>query len=296
MDWDKVKTFAAAAETGSVTHAAERLGISQSAVSRQLAALEEEIGAPLFQRHARGLLLTGPGQILLQHAQEMSSVAALAEARLKDAADRPMGELRVTAPAAFGLSWLTPKVAAFTELYPDMRLTLLLDDRQYDLLTLEAECAIRLWPGTHAELVQRKLADMPVGLYASRGYLARFGEPIAVKDLDRHHIVGFHADIANPMRELDWALLLGREGAAPRTPCVAVNHVYGVYKAVEAGAGIGRLPKYMVRNNPELIQVLADADLPDFALYFLYPLNLKRSRRIAAFRDFLTEALREGLT
>lgn len=296
MDWDKVKTFAAAAETGSVTHAAERLGISQSAVSRQLAALEEEIGAPLFQRHARGLLLTGPGQILLQHAREMSSIAALAEARLKDAADRPMGELRVTAPVAFGLSWLTPRIAAFTEAYPDMRLTLLLDDREYDLLTLEAECAIRLWPGTHSELVQRKLADVPVGLYASRSYLARFGEPAAIKELDGHRIVGFHANTANPMRELDWALLLGREGAPPRDPCVAVNHVYGVFKAVEAGAGIGRLPQYMVRGHGDLVQVLPRAALPDFALYFLYPLNLKRSRRIAAFRDFLSEAFREGLT
>jgi DNA-binding transcriptional LysR family regulator len=296
MDWDKVKTFAAAAETGSVTAAADRLGISQSAVSRQLAALEEEIGAPLFQRHARGLLLTGPGQILLEHAREMASVAALAEARLKDSADRPMGELRVTAPVAFGLSWLTPRLSAFTEAYPDMRLTLLLDDREYDLLTLEAECAIRLWPGAHSELVQRKLADMPVGLYASQRYLERHGAPKDVKELDQHRIVGFHGDTASPMRELDWALLLGREGASPREACIAVNHVYGVLQAVEAGAGIGRLPRYMAKDNPRLVQVLAQTALPDFALYFLYPINLKRSRRIAAFRDFLTDAFRAWST
>jgi len=293
MDWDKVKTFAAAAETGSVTAAAERLGISQSAVSRQVAALEEEIGVALFQRHARGLLLTGPGQILLEHAREMASVAAMASARLKDAADRPMGELKVTAPVAFGVAWLTPRLAAFTETYPDMRLRLLLDDREYDLLTLEAECAIRLWPGAHAELVQRKLADMPVGLYASRAYLERFGAPESVADLDRHRMVGFHGDHSSPIRELDWALLLGREGAPPREPDLAINNVYGIFKAVEHGAGIGRLPQYMTRDNPHLLQVLPQAKLPSFALYFLYPVNLKRSRRIAAFRDFLAGAFRE---
>lgn len=296
MDWDKVKTFAAAAETGSITGAADRLNISQSAVSRQVAALEEEIGVPLFQRHARGLLLTGPGQILLEHAREMAGIAVMAEARLKDAADRPMGELRVTAPVAFGVAWLAPRLAGFNEAYPDMRLKLLLDDREYDLLTLEAECAIRLWPGAHAELVQRKLADMPVGLYASNAYLQRFGMPETVSDLDQHRIVGFHGDHSTPMRDLDWALLLGREGAAPREPALAINNVYGVFQAVEHGAGIGRLPQYMVQDHPQLIQVLPTAKLPNFALYFLYPINLKRSRRIAAFRDFLAQAFREWST
>lgn len=293
MDWDKVKTFAAAAETGSVTAAAERLGISQSAVSRQIAALEEEIGAPLFQRHARGMLLTGPGQILLEHAREMASVARLAEARLRDAADRPMGELRVTAPVAFGLAWLAPRIPAFTATYPEMRLRLLLDDREYDLLTLEAECAIRLWPGAQAELLQRKLADMPVGLYASPAYLERWGAPKTTAELDRHLLVGFHSDASSPMRELDWALLLGREGAAAREPNLAINNIYGVLRAVENGAGIGRLPRYLSEGNDRLVQVLPEAKLPDFALYFLYPVNLKRSRRIAAFRDFLIEAFRD---
>ena len=293
MDWDKVKTFAAAAETGSVTAAAERLGISQSAVSRQIAALEEEIGAPLFQRHARGMLLTGPGQILLEHAREMASVARLAEARLRDAADRPMGELRVTAPVAFGLAWLAPRIPAFTAAYPEMRLRLLLDDREYDLLTLEAECAIRLWPGAQAELLQRKLADMPVGLYASPAYLERWGAPKTTAELDRHLLVGFHSDASSPMRELDWALLLGREGAAAREPNLAINNIYGVLRAVENGAGIGRLPRYLSEGNDRLVQVLPEAKLPDFALYFLYPVNLKRSRRIAAFRDFLIEAFRD---
>lgn len=293
MDWDKVKTFAAAAEAGSVTAAAERLGISQSAVSRQVAALEEEIGVPLFQRHARGMMLTGPGQILLEHAREMSGIAAMAEARLKDAADRPMGELRVTAPVAFGMAWIAPRLGRFADMYPDMRLKLLLDDREYDLLTLEAECAVRLWPGTHAELVQRKLADMPVGLYASRDYVARYGAPATVGDLDRHRIVGFHGDHTNPMRDLDWALLLGREGAAPREPDLAINNVYAILMAIEHGSGIGRLPQYMARDHQSLVRILPEAKLPSFALYFLYPVNLKRSRRIAAFRDFLTEAFRE---
>src|ERR1700750_1856127 len=149
MDWDKLKTFHYAAETGSLTAAAEKLGVSQSSVSRQIAALESGMGVPLFQRHARGLLLTGPGMALREHTREMSAAAMIAESALKDARDKVMGDLRITAPVAFGATWLAPRLADFAELYPETKLQVLLDDREYDLLKLEAECAIRLWAATH---------------------------------------------------------------------------------------------------------------------------------------------------
>lgn len=295
MDWDKLRIFDAAAQALSLTAAGEKLGLSQSAVSRQISALEASTGVPLFQRHARGLMLTSAGKALHDHVREMAAIAGLAEARLKDSCERPIGELRVTAPVAFGLAWLVPRLAIFADSYPEMRLQLLLDDREYDLMRMEAECAIRLWPGGQADLIQRKLADMPVGLFASKAYLAQFGTPQSLADLDAHRLIAFRGDHANPMRRLDWLLHLGREEQTPRTPHLAINNVYAIAKAIEGHAGIGSLPLYIARSHSDLVPVLRDIPSPRFALYFLYPADLKRSRRVAAFAAFLMDSLSAGI-
>lgn len=290
MDWDKLKTFHHAAETGSITAAAEQLGVSQSAVSRQIAALEEAIGVPLFQRHARGLLLTGPGMTLHNLTRDMQAAAKVAEATLKDAREKTMGDLVVTAPVAFGSTWLAPRLPAFADSYPDVRLKLLLDDREFDLLKLEAECAIRLWAATHADLIQRRIFQVHVSLYASRSYLERHGRPEAVEDLDRHRIVSYEAPMQDtPMRELDWAQRVGREDSAPRTPALQINNVYGMLRAVESGFGIASLPDYIARANPHLEKVLPDLAGPNFDVFFIYPSDLRKSKRIAAFREFLIQ-------
>lgn len=288
LDWDKLKTFHHAAETGSLTAAAEQLGVSQSAVSRQIAALEESIGVPLFQRHARGLLLTGPGKTLLELTRDMQSAAKIAEATLKDAREKTMGDLTVTAPIAFGSTWLAPRLTAFSDAYPDVRLKLLLDDREFDLLKLEAECAIRLWAATHADLIQRRILQVHTSLYAARTYLDRHGRPRRLEELDEHRIVAYDSTgAATPMRELDWARRAGREDASPRAPALEINNVYGMLRAVESGFGIASLPDYMARANPLLERVLPDEAGPSFDVFFIYPSDLKKSKRIAAFREFL---------
>lgn len=290
MDWDKLKTFHYAAETGSLTAAAEKLGVSQSSVSRQIAALESGMGVPLFQRHARGLLLTGPGMALREFTREMSSAAIIAESTLKDAREKVMGDLKVTAPVAFGSTWLAPRLVEFADAYPETRLQLLLDDREYDLLKLEAECAIRLWAATHADLIQRKILEVHVSLYASPAYLHRHGAPKDVDDLDTHRIIAYSASSSPAgMRELDWAVRAGREDARPRTPLLELNNVYGMLRAVESGFGIASVPDYMARGNENLVKVLPTLAGPSFDVYFIYPSDLKRSKRIAAFRQFLIE-------
>ena len=289
MDWDKLKTFHYAAETGSLTAAAERLGVSQSSVSRQIAALEGGMGVPLFQRHARGLLLTGPGMALREFTREMAGAAIIAESTLKDAREKVIGDLKVTAPVAFGSTWLAPRLVHFADSYPETRVQLLLDDREYDLLKLEAECAIRLWAATHADLIQRKLLDVNVSLYASQSYIKRHGAPKTVDDLDNHRIIAYQAGVPTPMRELDWAQRAGREDNKPRPPLLEINNVYGMLRAVESGFGIASVPDYMARENENLVKVLPDLPGPSFEVYFIYPSDLKRSKRIAAFRQFLIE-------
>lgn len=298
MDWDKLKSFHAAAECGSLTAAGERLGISQSAVSRQITALEEQLGTSLFQRHARGLVLTDAGRTLHISTSEMASAAQEASAALRDQQDIAQGDLTVTAPVAFGSTWLVPRLHHFSNQHPDLRIDLRLDDGEhYDLLKLEAECAIRLWAADKADLIQRKLATVGTNLYASPEYLAQFGYPATPADLDHHRIIAYgQAD--SPITAMSFAERVGRDDERPRKAALMVNNVPAMLRAVEAGLGIADLPDYMVSAVPRLVRVLEDHTGPSFDLYFVYPNNLKRSKRVAAFRDFLShevDAFRAGV-
>ena len=296
MDWDKLKSFHAAAEAGSLTAAGERLGISQSAVSRQIAALEEQLGMSLFQRHARGLVLTDSGHTLFRSTGRMAAAAMAAGSALLDQQETPQGHLVVTAPVAFGSTWLVPRLAGFMEAYPEMRLDLRLDDREYDLLKLEAECAIRLWAADKADLIQRKLASVATSLYATPAYLDRHGTPETPDQLDRHRIIGYRQEGAPlQMQAMNWARQLGRDDRPAREAALEVDNVFAMLRAVQAGLGIADVPDYMAATVPGLVRLMPDHVGPSFDLYFIYPSDLRRSNRISAFRDFLTrevEALR----
>lgn len=297
MDWDKLKSFHAAAEAGSLTAAGDRLGISQSAVSRQIAALEEQLGVSLFQRHARGLVLTDAGHTLYHSTTDMASAAQSASAALRDQKDTAQGDLIVTAPVAFGSTWLVPRLGRFVAQHSDLNIDLRLDDGEhYDLLKLEAECAIRLWAAEKADLIQRKLATVRTNLYASPEYLNAHGRPRSPEDLDQHRIITY-GDADSPITQMSFAQRIGRDDAAPRKAALTVNNVPAMLRAVEAGFGIADLPDYMANAAPSLVRVLDDFSGPSFELFFVYPSDLKRSKRVSAFRDFLTsevEALRSS--
>src|ERR1044071_2539069 len=122
MDWDKLRIFHAVAEAGSFTHAGEMLNLSQSAVSRQISALEESLKTPLFHRHARGLILTEAGEILYTTVRDVFGKLANVEAQITESRERPSGLLRITATVAFGSVWLVPRLREFLELYPDIEI------------------------------------------------------------------------------------------------------------------------------------------------------------------------------
>ncbi|HPF23120.1 MAG TPA: LysR family transcriptional regulator [Hyphomonas sp.] len=287
MDWGKLRSFHAAAEAGSLTSAGDRLGISQSAVSRQIAALEETLGVSLFQRHARGLVLTDAGHTLFRSTMEMAQAAASANTALRDQQETPQGELIVSAPVAFGSTWLVPRLGGFVKKHPDLHLDLRLDDKDYDLLKLEAECAIRLWAADKADLIQRKLGTVATNLYAAPEYLKANGMPRTPQDLDNHRIIAY-GDESSPLHEMSFACRVGRDDAPPRPATLKVNNVFAMLRAVDAGLGIADVPEYMAGTMPRLVKVLPENVGPVFDLYFIYPSDLRRSKRVAAFRDFVT--------
>ena len=189
MNWDKLKVFHSAAEAGSFTHAGEQLGLSQSAVSRQVSALEQELAVSLFHRHARGLILTEQGDLLFRTAHDVFMKLESARAKLTDSRERPNGDLKVTTTPGIGIHWLTPRLGEFIDLYPEVRITLLTTEEELDLAMREADVAIRLRQPTQPDLIQRKLFSVHFHAYASPEYLKRLGTPRTHDDLDKHHLL-----------------------------------------------------------------------------------------------------------
>jgi len=288
MDWDKLKVFHAAAEAGSFTHAGEQLGLSQSAVSRQVSALEQELSAPLFHRHARGLILTEQGELLYRTAHEVFMKLEAARTKLTDSRDKPHGELKVQTTVGLGVHWLTPRLGEFTELYPDIRIILLTTEQELDLAMREADVAIRLRLPTQPDLIQRKLFTMHFHAYASPEYLKRFGTPRSHEDLDHHRLLVLGgSSVPTHLRSSGWLIDAGRDGKGPRTPWLTINNVLGVLRACQRGFGVAMLPDYLVEENGGLVQLFGDADDFTFDAFFVYPEELKSVARIQVFRDFL---------
>ncbi|MDA8050826.1 MAG: LysR family transcriptional regulator [Rhodospirillales bacterium] len=290
MDWDKLRVFHAVAEAGSFTHAGETLNLSQSAVSRQISALEEALQVPLFHRHARGLILTEQGEALNRTVREVFAKLAMTEALLTESKEKPAGRLKVTTTVGFGSHWLAPRLHRFLELYPDVTMTLLLDDMDLDLAMREADVAIRMHPPRQPELVQRHLMDLDWHVSASPAYLKRHGVPQRPEDLDEHRLVLF-GDYHPPVADVNWLASAGRRSSGPRRAVLEVNSLHGMTLALLSGLGIGALPDYMAAEMNGLVRVLPELKAPRVGVYFVYPEELRNSKRVAVFRDFLLAEL-----
>jgi DNA-binding transcriptional LysR family regulator len=288
MDWDKLKVFHAAAEAGSFTHAGEQLGLSQSAVSRQVSALEQELAVSLFHRHARGLILTEQGELLYRTAHDVFMKLEAARAKLTDSREKPHGELKVTTTPGMGIHWLTPRLGEFLDLFPDIRITLITTDEELDLAMREADVAIRLRQPTQPDLIQRKLFSVHFHAYASPEYLKRFGTPRSLEELDNHRIVMLGGTtVPAYLQNRTWLTEVARNGKGPRSPNLVINNILGVVRACQRGLGVALLPDYLVEENVGLVQLFGEEEGLALDAFFVYPEELKSVARVQAFRDFL---------
>jgi DNA-binding transcriptional LysR family regulator len=263
---------------------------------RQIGALEEDVGIPLFHRHARGLVLTEQGEILLETAQEMAARMAAVEARLSETKDRPAGHLRINTTVGFGTVWLVSHLREFMDSYPDITVTLLVVDTELDLSMREADVALRLAPPRQPDLVQRRLKTVHTHLYASPEYLEDAAPLERAEDLIRHRLIVYGSDATPPpVPSLNWVLVAGLDGdqAEPRRAALLVNNVYGMLRAAEHGLGVASLPDYLGSTSRHLVRVLPDLAGPSFDFYFVYPEELRASKRVSVFRDFLLRKMAE---
>ncbi|MGO4684153.1 LysR family transcriptional regulator [Hyphomicrobium sp. 2TAF46] len=287
MDWDKLRIFHAAAEAGSFTHAGEQLHMSQSAVSRQISALEANLRVTLFHRHARGLVLTEQGELLNRTVAEVFAKLQTAETLLSDSTTKPSGDLRITAPIGFGTIWLTPRLREFGELYPEIRVELILNDDQVDIGMRAADAAIWTREPEQADLIRRPLFESHVRAFASAQYVRKYGAPKSLADLDQHRIIGYTGPSAQHLDAMSWIETAGRNGAGMREAALRVNSVVAIKYAIRAGIGVGMIPDYLTEEQTDLVPVLTDIEQPSLNMVFAYPEELKSSKKVQLLRDFL---------
>jgi DNA-binding transcriptional LysR family regulator len=292
LDWDKLRVFHAAAEAGSFTHAAETLRLSQSAISRQVSALEHDVGVPLFHRHARGLVLTEQGEMLFRTAHDVLMKLEAIKTRLTETKDRPSGVLRVTTTVGLGAGWLTTRLHEFTDLYPEISLQLILANEELDLTMRQADCAIRLRQPQQPDLIQRRLFTVHFHLYASPAYLVKHGKPTSISELKNHRIVTFGLPVPPHLSELNWLETVGDFEGGQRTATLQINDLLSIRRAVKTGAGIAMLPDYLVEKDSGLVQLLPETQVPSFDTYFAYPEAMKDQAKLHAFRDFVISKAR----
>ncbi len=288
MDWDKLRIFHAVADAGSLTHAGDTLHLSQSAVSRQIRALEESLGVTLFHRHARGLILTEQGELLFDATQSMAKRLEATAARIRDSENEAFGELRVTTTTGFGTLWLAPRLPALYEKYPALKVDLMLEERVLDLPMREADVAIRMKEPSQADLIRRRLMNIRMCLYATPDYLAKHGTPQTMSDFSAHRLICQHpgtAQVAAGARLV--AELMSHD--IPST--FTVNNYFGVLQGVLNHLGIGVLPEYLVHDFPHLVQVLPQCSSDEVPVFLAYPEELRHSKRVAAFREFVMDEI-----
>ena len=288
MDWDKLRIFHAVADAGSLTHAGDTLHLSQSAVSRQIRALEDSLNTTLFHRHARGLILTEQGELLFDATSSMIRRLEAAEARIRDSEEEVFGELRVTTTTGFGSLWLAPRLPALYAKYPDLKIDLMLEERVLDLPMREADVAIRMKEPSQADLIRRKLMSVHMRLYATPDYIDEHGAPESVEQLSGHRLIcqNVQATQVSAGAELVRELL-----TYDIRSTLTVNNYFGVLQATRSGLGIGVLPDYVIQDFPNVKRILPDVESNEVPVFLAYPEELRQSRRIAAFRDFVTEEI-----
>ncbi len=284
MDWDKLRIFHAVADAGSLTHAGDTLHLSQSAVSRQIRALEDSLNTTLFHRHARGLILTEQGELLFDATVAMNKRLDAAAARIRDSEEEVFGELRVTTTTGFGSLWLAPRLSKLYDLYPDLTIDLMLEEKVLDLPMREADVAIRMKEPSQADLVRKRLMNIRMRLYASPEYIAKHGMPERIEDISKHRLICQNPRSAQVASGL---ALVQRLMTYNVSSMLTVNNYFGVLQSVIHGLGIGMLPDYSAQDLRSVIRVLPDVESVEVPVYLAYPEELRQSKRIAAFRDFV---------
>lgn len=287
MDWSVIRDFLAVAEVGSLSGAARQLRVSQPTLSRRISDLEENLGATLFLRTPKGLLLTETGEGILATAKDMESAALAIERRADAGRDALDGVVRVSCTEGLGTQWLPKHLAAFHKTYPRLQVEVVVDNRAVNLVRREADIALRLFRPEQPDLVARKVGHIAMGMYASNEYLASHGMPEQVADLKRHIHIGFDESLTGRSDVQTLERMFSPENILHRS-----NSFVGQIEAAKQGIGMAMLDCFLADPSPDLQRVLPDKLHHDMNVWLVTHAEVGRSARIRVLFDHLAEAFK----
>jgi DNA-binding transcriptional LysR family regulator len=287
--WEALRTFGEVMRDGSLSGAARRLSLSQPTVGRHVDALEAAFGVALFARSPRGLTPTQAARDLAPHVEAMTLAASAAERAAAGAAAPDHGVVRLTASHVVGVEVLPPLLARFSAEHPAIAIELALSNRNQDLARGEADLAVRMARPSQSDLVARRIGRTPIGLYAHRDYLARFGTPLSLADLAHHSLIGFDRDDSS-FRSVGAKGPFTRE--AFRFRC---DDELAQIAALRAGVGIGGCQDGIARRSPELVAVLPGAVRFALEMWLVMHEDLRATPRIRLLFDALAVGLADYL-
>jgi len=291
FDWDKVRLFYQVANAGSITIAAQRLNISQPALSRSMLNLESRMKKKLFTRHKRGICLTREGEILYRGAHKMFIESRNIESSLGEGAEVIEGQLTIDTTPAIASSWLMKYLPGFLEKHSKLRLQI--NGMFSDGNIANSDIMIRPHIPMQPTLVQRHLTSFHMRLYASRSYIEKFGMPKKPQDLDQHRLITFSGEL-HPLGNPNWILNVGGPSSRYRESFLQINSAHGLLKAAKSGLGIVELGKgFPEVEGVDLVEVLPDEEGPVIDVYYTYPEHKKDIKKITAFYDYF-KSLHEG--
>lgn len=286
FDWTLVRSFLAVLDAGSLMGAARALGAQQPTLSRHVAELEAQLGAPLFERTGRGVLPTAAALAIADSARQMQAGAEQLARGLHKSREATTGTVRITT-SEVAASWLLPPLLArLQQAEPGIQVELVASDRLSNLLRREADIAVRMVRPAQQSLVARKLGDVAIVAAAHERYLQRAGTPRRPEDLVGHRLIGFDTDDSIRRGFAAQGHQLPREAFSLRTD----NQLaYG--RLVAAGAGIGFVAAYCVRQWPGVCAVLPTLKAPILPCWLAVHREIRGSARVRRVYDFLAEAL-----
>lgn len=287
-----MKTFVRVAELGTLSAAARELGLTQPAVSQQMAALERNLNVRLLNRSTRQLVLTEGGEGYYQHARQILQAVDEAEESAGELSTSLRGNLRIHGPVGFGQMHLAPIIIEFQRQHPDLMVELVLDDRFADLIAEGVDVAIRFGELKSSELIAQKLASFERILVASPDYIAAHGNPQTSDDLIQHRHVRF---IWSPQGET--VPLIGPGGPlnVPVRSTFLANNAFVLNEALCAGLGIGGAQVPLVQSLLDagrLVRVLPDYAYAPMDIHVVYTSTRFMPRKVRAFIDHLAVHLK----
>ncbi|EPX76381.1 LysR family transcriptional regulator [Salipiger mucosus] len=287
-----IEAFVMSAETGSFSAAAQRLGITRSAVAKSIARLEQTLGTPLFQRTGGALLLSAEGTAFLDHADAALRELDAGEALISQRRGQVRGNLRVSLPTSFGRLWALPVLLTYARKHPLLTLEVSFEDRFVRLQEEGFDLAVRIGEGPRSsELISRTVARPTSGLYASRAYISEHGKPNGIVDLAEHRIIHF----AHEGRWVPWRLLGPDGNTISHTPSASlvISDGEAMRDAVRAGDGIALLPSWLVDGvGADLLPVLESLVFGTPEIRLIWPAGRDRHPRVRGAIDALADALR----